>query len=224
MKPSFKPVADSAVLVTFGDAIGEDVFQSIVAFDKILQQNPPFGIVEVVPALVNVLVSFDPIMTDHGEVQTSLEGLLSGLSHSAPQVQNRIVQVCYDDPYCPDLEAVAQACGLAKEAVIAAHLNGDYKVLMYGFAPGYAYMGGVASHIQVPRKTAPVRDIPAGSVMIAGPQCLVTTIKMPTGWSIIGRSPTPILLDDPANPFLFDIGDTVTFERISAAAFSRMSD
>ncbi|MFD0916622.1 allophanate hydrolase subunit 1 [Pseudahrensia aquimaris] len=215
MKPHFTPVADSAVLVTFGKALGEDVFQSIVAFDKALQQSPPSGMVEAVPALVNVLGIFDPVQTDHVELQVALEKLLSGMSRNVLQTQNRVVQVCYDGPYAPDLKAVAQACGLSEEAVIAAHLSGDYKVLMYGFAPGYAYMGGVSPDIQVPRKTAPVRDIPAGSVMIAGAQCLVTTVKMPTGWSIIGRSPTPILLDDPARPFLFDIGDTVTFERIS---------
>ena len=89
----------------------------------------------------------------------------------------------------PDLGAVANATGLTEEAVINAHLAGDYKVLMYGFAPGYAYLAGVAKAIQVPRKQSAVRDVPAGSVIIAGPQALVTTIIMPTGWSIIGRSP-----------------------------------
>ena len=87
---------------------------------------------------------------------------------------------------------------------------------MYGFAPGYAYLGGVPDPIQVPRKPVPLRDVPAGSVIIAGPQCLITTLTMPTGWSIIGRSPTRVLTDDPDHPFLFDIGDRVMFERISA--------
>jgi inhibitor of KinA len=64
-----------------------------------------------------------------------------------------------------------------------------------------------------------VRDVPAGSVIIAGPQCLVTTLTMPTGWSIIGRSPTRILTGDPERPFLFDVGDRVTFERIDLATF-----
>ena len=72
-------------------------------------------------------------------------------------------------------------------------------------------------------KPAPVRNVPAGSVIIAGPQCLVTTLTMPTGWSIIGRSPTPILLDQPDRPFLFDVGDKVTFERIDLATFERLS-
>jgi inhibitor of KinA len=78
----------------------------------------------------------------------------------------------------------------------------------------------VPEAIQQPRKPAPIRGIAAGSVLIAGPQCLVSTLTMPTGWWIIGRSPTKILdaaSDD--RPFLFDVGDAVRFRRISRAEF-----
>ena len=90
---------------------------------------------------------------------------------------------------------------------------------MYGFAPGYAYLGGVPETLHLPRKPAPLRGVPAGSVLIAGAQCIVSTLVMPTGWWIIGRSPTPILTGDPSRPFLFDIGDRVRFQRLSRAAF-----
>jgi inhibitor of KinA len=53
--------------------------------------------------------------------------------------------------------------------------------------------------------------------MIAGQQCLITTVVMPTGWSIIGRSGIQIMQDDPDNPFLFNVGDSVVFERITRA-------
>jgi inhibitor of KinA len=101
--------------------------------------------------------------------------------------------------------------------VIAAHLGGRYRVYMYGFAPGYAYLGGVAPEIQVPRRTSPVRDVPAGSVIIAGPQCIVTTVTMPTGWWIIGRSPVRIFRPEATDPFLLDVGAEVRFVQISTA-------
>ena len=145
---------------------------------------------------------------------------LLGLAPEVITGTTRQVQVCYDDPaFAPDLGAVAKATGLSEDAVINAHLTGDYKVLMYGFAPGYAYLAGVAEAIQVPRKQSAVRDVPAGSVIIAGPQALVTTVTMPTGWSIIGRSPTQIFTGREDNPFLMDVGDKVVFERISKAEF-----
>jgi inhibitor of KinA len=43
---------------------------------------------------------------------------------------------------------------------------------------------------------------------------------MPTGWWIIGRSPTRILRGENADrPFLFDVGDRVRFRRIPRDVF-----
>ena len=38
---------------------------------------------------------------------------------------------------------------------------------------------------------------------------------MPTGWWIIGHSPTLILDPTGPQPFLFDVGDRVKFRRVS---------
>lgn len=221
MTPTYKAIADHALLVTFADEIGDTAHAQVLALDRALAAAPPAGMIEAVPALVNLLVSFDPVQTDHAHMQVAVQALLGDLDVQQSAGIRRTVQVCYEGPFAPDLDAVAQATGLSVDAVINAHLGGDYHVLMYGFSPGYAYMGGVAAPIQVPRKTAAVRDVPAGSVIIAGPQCLITTLKMPTGWSIIGRSPTRVLTGDPAHPFLFDVGDTVAFERIDVATYER---
>jgi inhibitor of KinA len=89
---------------------------------------------------------------------------------------------------------------------------------MYGFAPGYAYLSGLPAALHLPRKDRAKRAVPAGSVIIAGAQCLITTLTMPTGWWIIGQSPAQVLRDDPDRPFLFDVGDEVRFRRIGRAA------
>ena len=221
--PVFKPVADHAVLVTFGTEIAEDTHRAVLALDRALMADPPEGMIETVPALVNLLVDFGPLVTDHAAITSDISERLTGLRIETVTGQERVVQVCYDAALAPDLAAVAKATGLSREAVIAAHLSGDYRVLMYGFVPGYAYLGGVPAPIRVPRKPSPVRDIPAGSLLIAGPQCLVTSLTMPTGWSVIGRSPTRIMTRNEARPFFFDVGDTVRFERIDRADFDRLT-
>ena len=76
----------------------------------------------------------------------------------------RLTRLVYDGP---DLDEVARRCGLSPEAVIAAHLGGDYQVALCGFAPGYAYLSGVPKAIALPRKEAAVRGVAAGSVIIA---------------------------------------------------------
>lgn len=222
MEPQFTAIADHALLVTFADEISDGAHAAVIALDKAIAIAPPVGLIEVVPALVNFLVSFDPLITDHLKVEAHVRDCMKDLKIQEIVGVQRRVQVCYEAPFAPDLDSVAAMKGVSTDVVIKAHLEGDFHVLMYGFAPGYAYLSGVAEGIQVPRKAAPVRNVPAGSVIIAGPQCLVTTLTMPTGWSIIGRSPTPILTGDPSHPFLFDVGDRVTFERIDLARFERM--
>lgn len=223
MEPRFKSIADHALLVTFADDINDEAHGLVIALDKAITADMPVGMIETVPALVNLLVSFDPTLTDHAAIEAHVRRCLDGMEIRAIEGIERHVQVCYEAPFAPDLAAVAYATGLSTDAVINAHFAGEFDVLMYGFAPGYAYLSGVPSQIRVPRKQAPVRDVPAGSVIIAGAQCLITTLTMPTGWSIIGRSPTSILTGDPKQPFLFDVGDRVTFQRIDLKTFERLS-
>lgn len=194
------------MLVEFGAAISDAVHAAVLALDGALADDPVPGQVEVVPAYVNVMVVFDPLVTDHAAVIAGLRARLGrGVGPRAGRAHE--VPVTYDGR---DLAAVAEATGLTEAEVVLAHLSGDYSVYLYGFAPGYAYLGGLPEAIRLPRKAAPVRGVPAGSVIIAGAQCIVTTLTMPTGWWVIGRSDVAILR--PEGP-LFDVGDRVRFVR-----------
>ncbi len=217
--PTFTPVADHALLVSFGTTVSDNASATVLALDRALTKACPVGLRESVPAFVNLLIDFDPLITDHTEIRHAVVRLLQTASATATTPTLHEVAVCYDGPFANDLEAVAQATGMSTEAVIACHLQGDYRVRMYGFAPGYAYLSGVPAAMQVPRKPAAVRGIAAGSVIVAGPQCLVTTLNMPSGWSVVGRSPTRILTNSEQAPFLFEVGDQVRFRRIALADF-----
>ena len=215
-EPTFRAVAERAVLVAFGDRIAVEVHAQVVRLDRLLAAHPVPGMVEVTPAYANLLVSFDPLVTDHAGVIAAVRQVLAGPEVGGAAAKTHRIGVCYDADLGTDLAVVAERTGLSAEAVIAAHLAGDYRVYLYGFAPGYAYLAGTPPALHLPRKPAAVRDIPAGRVIIAGPQCIVTTLKMPTGWWIIGASPDRILQEGP-EPFRFAVGDFVKFHRISRA-------
>ncbi len=220
---SFHPVADHALLVQLGSEISEALTTQVLQLDRAIAATPPLGLRETVPAFVNLLAEFDPLVTDHQEMEAAIRSLFDAEVGLTPKGTEREVLVCYEDDLAPDLDAVCKATDMSREAVINMHLSGRYLVGMYGFAPGYAYLSGVPTALQVPRKPTAIRNIPAGSVVIAGPQCLVMTLTMPTGWCIIGRSPTEILRADPDKPFLFDVGDSVKFRRISRSAYDDLA-
>lgn len=217
--PQFRAVADQGVLVEFGDTFDASVQGQVTSLDQKLAQTPFSGFTQTVPAYVNLLVCFNALMTDHANVKQAILALLQTPALPPRQGISRQVDICFDADLAPDLAEVAQLCALSEDAVIAAQLAINYQVVMYGFAPGYAYLSGVPTPLQLPRKPRAKRGVPAGSVIVAGAQCLITTLTMPTGWWIIGRSPTRILLPDQDAPFLFGVGDRVQFNRIDRATF-----
>jgi inhibitor of KinA len=221
--PRFRAVADQAVLVEFGDVISEPAHSQVMSLDTKLAQTPFHGFVEAVPAYVSLLVCFDALCTDHAAVKTAVKALLDTPALLPNKGRIREVDVCYEEEFCPDMMAVSEQTGLSADAIIGAHLGATYRVVMYGFAPGYAYLGGLPAALHIPRKPSAKRGVAAGSVIIAGGQCLIATLTMPTGWWIIGRSPTRILRDSSAKPFLFDVSDEVRFTRIDRATFDAKS-
>ena len=62
MSPKFKNVSDCGVLVELGSEISDDISYAIFALDKRIATKDIKGVVEVVPALVNLLVIFDPFL------------------------------------------------------------------------------------------------------------------------------------------------------------------
>jgi inhibitor of KinA len=217
-----RPVGERALLVEFGEAIDAAIHENVLRLDERLAAEPVAGFVEAIPAYASLLVVFDPLLTDHGAIGRAVEQRVVQAPSGTRAGAVRDVSLCYDPELAPDLQRVAEMAGLSADAVIAAHLAGEYKVFMYGFAPGYAYLAGVPEPIRLPRKPTAICDVAAGSVLIAGPQCLVTTLTMPTGWWIIGRSATRILdARAKARPFLFDVGDSVRFRRVTRDEFER---
>lgn len=215
--PAFTPVADAALLVELGDAEDDALNRAVIALDAAIRSADIVGVIETVPALVSLLVVFDPLLTDHAAIRAAVSARFPVRTRKGGNAPRHRIPVCYDPELCPDLPAVAEATGLSVDAVVEAHLSAELRVAMYGFAPGYAYLTGLPARIRVPRKPTAVRDVPKGSVIIAGPQCLLTTLTMPTGWSIIGRTPAQVMEGGGDGGFLFDVGDIVTFARITRA-------
>ena len=70
------PVAEHALLVEFGDTIHDATSERIAALDRALAAAPPAGLREVVPGMVNLLVDFDPLVTDHAAIEAAVRDCL----------------------------------------------------------------------------------------------------------------------------------------------------
>jgi inhibitor of KinA len=231
----YQPVGDQGVLVVFGDVIDDFTISSVQALDAALAADPPIGMTEAVPTFTTLLVCFDPLITDHPSLTAAIENTLnsvaaaissdldSGSKAGSKAGRTHTIDVCYEADCAPDMHAVCARMDLSPASVIAAHSDASYTVGMYGFAPGYAYLHGTPSPLQIPRNPTPGPPRPAGSVIIAGQQCLIIPSVLSTGWYAIGRTASAVMTDDDNHPFRFDVGDTIRFNVIDHDEFHRQS-
>lgn len=219
--PVVRPVGESAILIDFGDMIDDAINGRVIALDIALAADPPMGLIETVPAYASLMLVFDPLVIAGRDLADHALALASRKDAHGSAGRKHVVPICYEPPYAPDLADVAAKLGLTRDQLISAHLAETYRVFMYGFAPGYAYLGGVPPALQLPRKAVAERGHRPGSVIIAGQQCLITTLPMPTGWWVIGYSPIAVFDPQGARPFRFDPGDTIRFQRIDSATLEQ---
>jgi KipI family sensor histidine kinase inhibitor len=227
--PAAVPLGDRAVYIEFSKTLDLDVNTAVRQLAAMVQARALSWISDVVPALGGLAIHFDPddpavrgdaLASALGVVHECLE---EGLAADDAVVRTIEVPVCYEAEFAPDLAEVAAALKLPAADVIALHSRSEFRVLMIGFAPGHAYMGGLDRRLAVPRRATPRTIVPAGSVAIANEQAVVYPYAIPGGWNIIGR--TPIVVFDAARsePSLFAAGDRVRFTPITRDEFHRIT-
>lgn len=185
-------------MVSFGDRIATEDHEKVLRLLRLLDAEPPPGVVDLSPAYASILLRFDPRATDHERLAEQVWRLLPRLD-SARMPAGRVVEipVCYGGEFGPDLEEVARFAAIPAHEVIALHAGQTYDVFFLGFSPGFAYLGVVPDLIACPRLDQPRRHVPAGSVGIAGRQTGVYPHATPGGWRIVGR--TPLVMFDPGD-------------------------
>ncbi|WP_312095932.1 5-oxoprolinase subunit PxpB [Niallia sp.] len=227
-----EPFGDSAIVVRFGNKIDSTIHQKVQMLANYLEKHPFPGYIECVPAYTNVTVYYHPFiiyesykqtinnLSPSALVKSFLEEIIEQLEEEEKR-ENCIVEipVCYGGEYGPDIETVAKHNHLTVDQVIDIHSNGEYRVYMIGFAPGFPFLGGMSEKIAAPRRVTPRHLISAGSVGIAGVQTGIYPIATPGGWQLIGQTPLKLFLPNKNPPSLLQAGDIVKFVPISEQEF-----
>ncbi|HLH12782.1 MAG TPA: 5-oxoprolinase subunit PxpB [Methylovirgula sp.] len=223
MNARFLPAGEAALVVEFGAAIDPTLNERVRALDRALAGRTINGIVETVPTYRSLMIHFDPRLVSTAELIEEIRGLELDEESDAPE-RCWVIPVCYEAPYAEDLAEVAAALGLSPARVAQLHSEATYRVYMYGFAPGYVFLGGLPAELAISRRPQPRAPVPPGSLLIAGGQALIASVSMPTGWYNLGA--TPAVLFDPKRtpPVLVDIGDRIAFEAIDRASFTALQE
>ncbi|MGH6936518.1 MAG: 5-oxoprolinase subunit B family protein, partial [Methylocella sp.] len=203
--------------------IDPKIHDRVLALDAVVGQADWEGVTETVPTYRSLTIHFDPRRLTTEALIDALAGL--DCASALPRTRQQLwrIPACYDTPHGEDIAEVAARLGLSQERIIGLHLGARYRVYMYGFAPGWTFLGGLPEELAVPRRAVPRPPAPPGSLLIAGGQALIAGCAMPTGWYGIGRTPVKMFDSRRSQIFLAGIGDELCFERIDPAAFDAMS-
>src|SRR5882757_4288572 len=176
---------DAGLVVEFGSTVDEHLNRLVVGLDARLRDEALPGVIETVPTYRSLLVIFDPAQADRTELAARLKALSADLQ---PEGETRArlwhVPVAYGGRLGEDLDHVAARHGLTGEEVVRRHSQAEYRVYMNGFAPGFAYLGGLPKLLHTPRRTDPRPKTPAGSISIGGVQAAISSMEVPSGWHL----------------------------------------
>ncbi len=179
---------------------------SVLALHQRLVAEPFPGQLDAVAAAATLLVKFTS-RAQAVAAHTAVGHLeLDGLHRT--EGREVTIEVVYDGA---DLAEAGQLTGLGADGVVAAHTGQLWTAAFGGFAPGFTYLMGEDTRLEVPRRTSPRTAVPAGAVALGGAFSAVYPRQSPGGWQLIGR--TAAVLWDLAreSPALVRPGDTVRF-------------
>lgn len=223
--PRFQPASDRSLLVYFDQKIALDVHQRVRKLLRLLEREPVVGIRNLNPAYCSILVNFDALILNHGELESILLGYLDRLDAlPLPDPRELEIPTCYGGEFGPDLNEVASLHRLTPAQAIDLHASATYIVYFLGFVPGFAYLGELPEALATPRLDTPRRSTPPGSVGIAGNQTGVYPFATPGGWRLIGRTPIAMFRPDREAMSYLSIGDRVRFTPISRARFAALEN
>lgn len=214
--PLFAPLGDSAITVRLGEGVNEELSRAVFRSARTLAAARLDGALDIVPAYAALTVFYNASDVGYDEMRTRIADALERLSHTDADVDRAArtvvpVPVRYDGD---DLDEVGRLTGLTRYDIIELHSGREYRVVVIGFVPGFAYLGTLDERLAVPRRESPRKRVAPGSVAIAELQTGVYPSATPGGWRIIGT--TDLVMFDPrrAPPALLRVGDTVRFEPV----------
>jgi KipI family sensor histidine kinase inhibitor len=188
---------------------------------RLLELEPVAGVRNLHPAYCSLLIKFDALRMEHGELQATLRRYLERLDEvRLPEPRHVEIPVCYGGEFGLDLAEVCKLSRVTEAQAVGLHSSVEYLVYFLGFVPGFAYLGELPKGLVTPRLAAPRKRVPAGSVGIAGNQTGVYPFATPGGWRLIGRTPLKMFRAENNGLSLLSIGDRVRFMPISRERFA----
>lgn len=222
----YRVAGDKGILIRFGDRIDEEIFQSVLSFEKKLQERDIPGIRETIKSFCTLFISYDPLKIGYQTLIDHFQQLEQKLSRgNLLFLEKKVIEIpaLYGEGHGPDLPLVAKLLNISEEEVIHLHLAHEYFIYINGHIGGSAFFKGKGKLFELSRKKTPVLFYPAGSLLFAdGMGVAFKAVDGPSGWYNIGRSPLRQWYPDMDPPVLIKPGNWIRYKRIEESEFYKI--
>ena len=209
-------------MVEFGAAVDPEINDQVLALDQSLLSSAIPGVLETVPTYRSLMIHYDPLVLDRETLIANIRALPAGTAPTTKPRSLWTIPCCYRPPCGEDSREVAETLGLSESEVIHLHSQTTFRVYMYGFAPGFCYLGGLPKELSVSRRSTPRSPHASNAILMAGGLSLIGTFPMPTGWWVIGRTPVRMFSATRTPNFLVEVGDLVRFSPVDEKKFEAL--
>ncbi|SAK48111.1 allophanate hydrolase subunit 1 [Caballeronia pedi] len=239
-EPQFSPAGDCFIEVELGNEMSFDLNVKIQALANSIREAQVDGVIELVPELASLLVSYDPDRLSYEDAVMEIKDIFEQQAEGVSEVPSRLfyVPVLYFDPWTtecveeyrktypdkiPDPELLCEANGIADRAAFKRlHISTEYWVAALGFWPGLCSLMPLdpRARITAPKYNPPRGWTPRGTIGLGGGLSCIYPDRTPGGYQIFGRTPMPTWDKDQRLPAfkesaaLFRAGDRVRFTPI----------
>jgi urea carboxylase len=211
--PEFRSGGDRSILMRLGDEMSFYLNFLVHSLAKRIRDSLTRGIVELIPEMASILVSYGPELISYDDLVAELGAIFarSGAAEAA-ELHSRLfyVPVMYFDPWTRacvddyrtkmkekpwDGDLLVEINGLSGlDELKRVHSGTEYWVAALGFWPGLCSLLPLdpRSRLTAPKYNAPRTWTPKGTI---GPGGAITCIyhdETPGGYQIFARTPMPI--------------------------------
>lgn len=225
--PQVLPAGVDGFLIRFALRPDPQAMAAAQVMARQLETDTPDGAVEVAPALVSVLLRFDPARVDRDDLARSLAARARAIADRAPDAPDALrrwtIPAAFGGEYGPDLADVADRLGLSQQQAIDQLCNTDLHVLTIGFAPGQPYIGLLPEAWNLPRMADLNPRVPAGAVVVAVRQIVMFGAESATGWRQVACSGFRTFVPDRNPPMPLRAGDAIRYRPVTGDEMQSLS-
>ncbi len=211
---------DSGILIRFEEKISVKTNLKVHSLLNSLSKEKIKGVKEFIPSYRSLLVVYDPLEITFLDLK---ETILNSLNKKEKiSIQRKVIveiPAFFGSDLAPDLDFVSKYHNLKEDETIKILIKRPYFVYMYGFLPGFIYLGGLPKILHTPRLDSPRVLIPKGSIGIGGEQLGIYSLPSPGGFRIVGFTYLDLFDVNENLKIKIKEGDFVKFKKVTKDYF-----